>query len=226
MKTYLKLLLVFLSAITANRSYAQFILLKDATGGGIIFNKDYVDINGSPFFKAEWLNGTVTLADARVIKDINVKYDEVVDKPYVRGPQDQTVLLNDKVTEFSMIDNTGSKTVVRKYKNGFTNIPGFTVDSYFEVLADGKVSFLKKKVKVITEDKQYNSAVITKGFFETTKYYIVSNINSTLVKKDKNSVLAALSDKQTELDAFVKANSLNLKDEDDIVKLVDYYNTL
>ena len=46
------------------------------------------------------------------------------------------------------------------------------------------------------------------------------------LKKEKDFILAELSDKRTEVNQYVQSNKLNLKSNDHIVKLLNYYNAL
>jgi hypothetical protein len=45
-------------------------------------------------------------------------------------------------------------------------------------------------------------------------------------KKDKDFILAELSDKQTEVNQYILSNKLNLRNQEHLVKLLTYYNSL
>jgi hypothetical protein len=74
--------------------------------------------------------------------------------------------------------------------------------------------------------KEYNSSVISKAFKDNISYYLVIGNKAFPVKKEKRSILSALGNKQTELEAFIKANNLNLKNDDDLARLINYYNSI
>ena len=208
------------------KSYGQqYVVMQDASGQ-VVSEHNYIDIEGSPYLGTEWFKGNLILANHKTYKDIDLKYDEVKDKVFTKGVNNELIALVDQVTEFSLKYPIMGETTSRTFRLGYPNIAGTTAASYFEVLADGKTQLLKRSVKVVRENKEYNSATITRSFEESIKYYLFSNGNGTLVKNDKKSVLAVLASKQEELERYSKDNKLNLKTDADFTKLIVYYNTL
>ena len=79
----------------------------------------------------------------------------------------------------------------------------------------------------IIESKSYNSPTVTKKI-ETEIHYFVQ-LPSTgkdliSVKRDNKALLAALN--KPELESYVKTNKLNIKKDEDLLKLLNYYSTL
>ena len=70
------------------------------------------------------------------------------------------------------------------------------------------------------------SAVTTREVVDNVDYYLLIDGKAVRIKKDKKSVEAALGSKQAELDSYIKANNLNLKNDADLAKLITQYNTL
>ena len=225
MKKYILAFFLSLFMFTSARSYAQqSILIQDPTGNLIMLQK-YVDVQGSPFYNPEWITGNITLVNNKVYKNVNMKYDQLKDKVYVKANNGDMILLGEKVKEFTLDYPVLGGVSEKKFRLGYFNIPDATADSYFEVLSDGKTQLLKRSTKIIQENKEYNSASSTKTFVEIVKYYMVTQGNGTQVKKDKKSIFKAL-DKQPLLETYSKDNNLNLKLDTDIARLVSYYNTL
>ena len=217
---------LFLFIFTSTGSYAQqSILLQDPTGN-LIMLQQYVDVQGSPFYNPEWVNGNMTLVNNKVYKNVNTKYDQLKDKVYVKANNGDMILLGDKVKEFKLDYPVLGGTSEKKFRLGYYNVPDATAESYFEVLADGKTQLLKRATKIIQENKEYNSASSTKTFVEIVKYYIVTAGNGVQIKNNKKSILNAFADKQPLLESYIKDNNLNLKLDVDIARLVTYYNTL
>jgi hypothetical protein len=204
--------------------YAQ-ITIYDAKGA-LIPEGNYTNIEGTPYLHSEWLKGMLTLANEKSYNHMRMKYDEVKDKVYVEGANHEMIALVDKVKDFNLEFPVDGTVVNRHFKNGYLNIPGTAADAYFEVLAEGKTSLLKRSSKIIQENKEFNSATITKFFTESIRYYLYTGGRGIQVKKDKKALLAALGNKQTELEAYIKDQKLNLKTDADVVKLIVYYNTL
>ena len=45
-------------------------------------------------------------------------------------------------------------------------------------------------------------------------------------KKDKDFITAELSDKRAEVEEYILSNKLNLKNRENVIKLLNYYNSL
>jgi hypothetical protein len=225
MKKSLTLLLTGFLTFSAATVFAQgaYFMVYDAKGQ-VTARNEYVDIQGSPYLDPSWSKGTFTLSNGKIYKDMDIKYDLVKDKMYVKGNNDELVALLDQVRDFSINVPVSGSAVTRHFRTGYTNIPATTNTYYFEVLTEGKTQFLKRSVKSILENKEYNSATVTKSFELNTKYYIYKDGKGTQVKKDKKAILAALGDKQSELETYIKDEKLNLKNDADVVKLIEYYN--
>ncbi|MCX2480323.1 hypothetical protein OQY15_14575 [Pedobacter sp. MC2016-15] len=227
MKKRLTFLLSGFLTVSSASVFAQaaYFMVYDAKGQ-VTAKNEYVDIQGSPYVNPNWSKGTFTLANGKTYKDMDIKYDLVKDKMYVMGDNDESIALLDQVRDFSINVPLSGTTVTRHYRTGYANIPSTTNTYYFEVLADGKTQFLKRTSKNILTNKEYNSATATKSFEEITRYYIYKDGKGTAVKKDKKAILAALGNKQSELETYIKAEKLNLKNDADVVTLITYYNTL
>ncbi len=70
------------------------------------------------------------------------------------------------------------------------------------------------------------AAGTTKSFKDEQDYYILKNGTMTPVKRDEKDILAALADKEPQVTAFIKSNRIKVKNDVDLGKLFDYYNTL
>ena len=215
-------LLLSSGSIVAQEAY---YMVYDAKGQ-VTARNEYVDIQGTPYLSSDWLTGGFILANGKSYTDINMKYDLVKDKMYVKGKNEELIALLEPVRDFTINFPVSGSVMERHFRTGYTNIPGTTNAYNFEVLAEGKTQFLKRSSKVVQENKEYNSATSTKSFEVIIKYYLYTDGKGIQVKKDKKALLAALGNKQTELEAYIKDQKLNLKTDVDVVKLIGYYNAL
>ena len=94
------------------------------------------------------------------------------------------------------------------------------------MLADGNAVLLKRTTKKIFDRKNYSSATINREVQEAEDYYVATGDKVVKVKKTKSSLLAAMPEKADYLELYIKSNSLNLRNDSDMAKLVAYYNTL
>ncbi len=226
-RTKLKFACVLLAGtfISINLQAQQRNDVRDAAGFGMY--SQYTEIKGSPFLFKNWASGNVKTLDKAEKKNVQLKYDEVDDRLLLKGNGEEDMLtFSSPVVEFTIADSENNG-AFRTFKSGFAATKISTEKTLFEVLVDGKVKFLRKNHKVISEGKEYGSAAIVKTVVDGLKYYLVTaNNEPTLVKLDQKSILALLPNKQAELTEYIKTNKLNLKKQEDAVKLVTYYNTL
>ncbi|MBC5993860.1 hypothetical protein [Pontibacter cellulosilyticus] len=228
MKTLLTKL-VFSAALVcaaAASASAQFVALNDHLGVPVR-TKSYTDVKGSPFLFDDWVRGSVIVANGTKFEKVNLMYDQVADELVFKSEKGETKTFVDPVKEFSFkreIDNVviGEKV----FRNGFTPIDGAKPHTFYEVLVDDQTKLLKRTSKSIMEEITYSSATKVKSFETNTAYYIARDNKLTKIKNDKKSVLAALGNKQPELETFIKKNMLDLKKDEDFAKLIAYYNTL
>ncbi|RYE27278.1 MAG: hypothetical protein EOP45_01785 [Sphingobacteriaceae bacterium] len=229
MKNYLYIFsILFLGIVffTPISSKAQF--LSDQVTGRPITAKSYTDIQGSPYLNDNWSKGIVKLNNGETYKDnLYLKYNLLNDELYFKGKNDETLAFVNGVKEFTINTNDKDGTLQEThYKNGFKNIPGYTDNTNFEVLAEGTVTLIKKVSVFISETKEFNSAVTNKKFEQNSKYFILIGTTGKQIKNDKNSVLKILPDKQSEVESYIKKNNLKFKTDEDLSQTVKYYNSL
>ena len=218
MKKNILVLLLFFIIVNCN---AQAI---NNVNGMAVQEVDYTDVKGFPYLFDDWLKGDVTMADNSVHQNMDLKYNLLNDRPYFKNSSQSVLTFADPVKQFT-IKTAGSEQPLL-FRNGYQNIPGVTSSAFLEVLADGKTQVLKKMAKKIQTENVYPNTSTNKYFTENKTYYIFKDNKGTLIKLDKKSVLSNLSDKQTELEAYIKQNNLNLKEDGDLSKLITYYNSI
>ncbi len=189
---------------------AQVQYLQDINGRPII-ERQYTHVEGSPYLFEDWKAGVVRLKSGATYKDIMLKYDQVAEELLFRH-NGQALTFVEPVIEFRF---TGGPL----YRAGYGN-------SFHEILSDGGTKLIRRKMKQVTENREYNSASVTRKFVEVEALFIVKGGEPVRVRKDKKSVLAALGDKTPQLENYIRSERLNLRQEADIARLVEYYNTL
>lgn len=193
--------------------------------GTAIKEQNYSDVKGTPYAFDDWSIGTVQ-TEKGIFNNISIKYSELDDQLFFKSKDDQTIQFADPVKGFTMSYTKDDKQFLTHYRNGYTNIPGSNNSAYFEILADGKYQLLKKTTKKVKQETTYGSTESNKSFMTTTRYYIVTPEKGILIKKDKKSILNTLGNKQTELEAYAKTNNIDFKSDEDLAKLIGYYNSL
>ena len=216
--SFLLSLLILVYSVRAN---AQFI--QDDQGRPVL-TKNYVDVQGSPFLFENWVKATVRFQNGKTYSDVPMKLDIVADKPYFKNPKDEDLLeFIDPVTEFVLFSSEQGPLI---FRNGFKANEGLGKQNFYHVLFDGGTKLLKRKVKKIIETKDFNSASAVRSFEEMTFYYIGKDGLAASIRKDKKNILEVLGNHQAELESYIKEHKLNLKNEDHLIRLFAYYNSL
>ncbi|GGI28942.1 hypothetical protein [Pedobacter mendelii] len=178
------------------------------------------DLEGSPYLYPEWEEATVKFSAGINPLTENVKYDLLEDIVVAKGANDEEYSFNDMPTEFVL---TNSKEI---YRNGFPPMDSMTEKTFYQVIYDGKVKFLKKLSKTVIESKGYASASVTKKVSETINYYVLTKDKKFLkVKNNEKSIIAALGNGDA-LGKFINDNKIDLKSNDGIIKLLTFYDGL
>jgi len=192
----------------------------NTTDGSPVSIQRYEDIKGSPYLTEGWNDGIVKLKNGKSYK-AKLKYDQVSDELHFENNGKELLFVN-PVSEFKVETLKNGKVQSVYFRNGFTS----NAEAFYQVLADGEVILLKKARKVIVDKTPFNSATAVKEFEPQNRYYLYRNKDLISVKNNKKSVLSILSDKNSQLDAYIQTKKLDLNVDEDLSKLVIYYNSL
>ena len=103
----------------------------------------------------------------------------------------------------------------------------FSPNTFVEVLNEGNTKLLKWTKKVIIEERGYGANVLNKIIETVTQYYIAKGNNATLIKLGNGALEDAVGPKNwKQVQAYMKQEGLNPKQEKDMAKLLAYSNTL
>lgn len=217
------LLASLLLSLGANKSFSQAV--SDITG------KNYriklpTEVTGTPYFSDDFAKGIIKLRSGKIINGLSLKYDLKEDLVLYKDSKDSTMEVAEPIAEFKM-ESTTPETKYHLFRSGFNKANGNTEDSFYEILSDGNVKFIRKDVKYTKEFSEYNSKTTVKSIEDKITYYVVKADNTPiLVNKTEKSILNALGNKQTELADFIKIQKLNLKRDGDILKVFEYYQSI
>lgn len=208
----------FILTFVINSTSIAQMYLQDVDGRPFI-EKHAVDVVGTPFLYKDFLEGTVMLSNGKKYENIPLKYNSYKDELYFKNPKDNSLLsFVVPVKEFELAG--------QKYVNGFPAIDNFTDKSFYEILADGKIKLFVKNYKSILENKPYNSATIEKKYEDIKSYFIIKDGNMKRFKPSKKDFLIIFEDKSSKIDAFLKSEKIDFKNNLDLARVVEFYNSL
>jgi len=217
--------LAFLTLLISTANAQEFFRLKESTGMPLR-TRSYTDLKGSPYFLDSWNKGIIVQANGQSYKDVELKYDQLEDELIFRDQQGRELGFAIPVKEFKInyISDGSPKSAL--FRNGFEPFKGSTEKNYYEILYDGPVKLAKKNVKRIEQYREYNSAVTTKSVIERVKYYFYTTNQLKEFKRDVKSIQLAFGEKSPTVLKYIDENKLDLKKDDDLVKIFSFFSTI
>lgn len=220
----LAILLISFSSFAQNPNDAIIVI----TGGGIqtmnIKSKPK-DTKGSYYYNDEWYTGTVKLFSGEEVQAYPLKYDMKMNQIDIKVNESVKVISIGAVKEIIWVKPTGQPEILRNVSL-YKNFEGY---GFLSVLAEGSFTLLKKTELEMLESN-YNGAVDagseSKRYIKKESYYIKSEDKISKIKKRKKTFLKRFKDKAEKVDFFASENSLNFKNDIDLKKIFNYYNSL
>ncbi|GGH17285.1 hypothetical protein [Pedobacter zeae] len=216
---YIFLMLTFISL----KSYSQYALTPFADVQGTMLREiKYEDVKGSPYLSDNWTFGKVTTKSGKQYVDVPLKYNVMDDKLIFKHENGNQMYFVEPVIAFEL-NNLISGTSA-KFVNGLPAIDHYNALSYYEVIFSGPISLFKKTNKVITESKEYGSALINKSFNTTLNYFALSDGKISKITPNRKAISTLFPSKEQQLNDYLKKEKIDLKNDEDLKKLFAYLN--
>jgi len=150
---------------------------------------------------------------------VQLMYDEVADIVLLSDSTHQIQLIKEKLKSFTI----GTDKFINIWVD--SNMTNLYASGYYQALAEGPISLLKKEVKKIRE--RIVGTEIVYQIDVTTDYYVKEKQNLYLID-GKKAIIKMLNNKSQELRKYINAEHLNYnKDKETmLIKVVNYYNLL
>jgi len=202
--------------------FSQILVLEDPVSASVFGAEKYAGISGTPFLYDKWVAGTATVSRG-THKNLELKLDSYSNTLYF-NKDDTPNEFKENVTVFTLMPKPSDSSTYEYYRKGITG-PGLKIDQYVRILFEGKSSFFKSEIKLVTDVSQINAGII-KTFNTSVRYYIMKDDLVRIIKLNKKEVLEILKDKEDKLQPYITEKKLSLKKEDEFVELIKYYNSL
>lgn len=179
-------------------------------------------VKGTPYLDEAYVNGTILYANNT--RTIPLRYNAHKDVMEFQADGQARVL--DPSTTIKKVNFGETTFVVEKY----TNEKGILKYGYFTLLDTGKVSlFSRKSVKFTPgmKGRALDGGDQPAEYRRNPDEFYFKIAGGELIEvKNVKTMIAAFPDKQDELSAFAKKEKISPKDEEELKKLVQYYNSL
>lgn len=194
----------------------------------LLISEQYKNTDGSPYYNEEYLPGKIFDKDGKV-RDVVLKYDTYRDEVELLMDGQVILIAQEIYPKFVIeeIDLELKKVVSREFSNTYT-LPGQKKNKYSQVLfSNSKVKILKAIQTVLVEnsDPGFAGLVVNDRFDTKAFYFLVDGNNQvTELKLNTNAIVNALPN-ETELKQYFKKNKIKIKDEADLVELLNYFES-
>lgn len=183
----------------------------------------YTDIQGTPYLQSEFQEGELLTNDSVLYKGIFFRYDTYSDLMEFKS--------GDNVLR---IGNTTNIKYVKVADQIFHHIKfinnNHIKEGYYKLLVNGTCN-LYSKYKVDFHKQEKPAAYSTPkparfGDIECNYYINFKTDSKPILIKNKKQLLTLLADKQNEITSLIDQHKLNVREEDDLVQLIEFYNSL
>jgi hypothetical protein len=182
--------------------------------------KKYADIQGTPFLDDNWMLARLKISQYKVVDSISVKLNLYERKLHFKNEKGEELQAAINFEEIEIIDANS------KWKNSVF-LPGIANDkeAFFQVITGGSKAKLVKKLIVNKWEIKALNAETQKKFEPEEKLFLF--VNDVLFKANKNcsSLMDAFNNNKS-VEDFVSINGLKCNKEEDLKKLVNYFNSL
>jgi hypothetical protein len=182
--------------------------------------------SGTPFFDENYKYADIVLSKTRKFTSVKMRIDLEMHMVQFIASGMEGELQPGIVKEVSYVDTTADGILFYKFRTGYPASDNRTSNHFYIVMAEGSCSLLRLVEKKITQRKNEITNEVFKDYENVESFYLFTKGEMKRLKKDKDFIMAELADKQVQVNEFVQANKINFRNMDQLVKLINYYNTL
>ena len=179
---------------------------------------------GNPYLLKEWSDGVIRFTSGRVVNQFKLKFDCVKNQLLLQF-DGSTFAAESKVKEFTLYKG-GKKKDSLLFRKGYPAVQNCTVETYYQVLFEGKIALLKLYVKNIIESKQAIPATTTRRLEDVETFYLLKEGTMILLPQDKNDLPKSFPDKSDLLSKFIAEQQLRMRTSEDFIQVAKKYNEL
>jgi hypothetical protein len=177
---------------------------------------DYDNIDGSPYLNNEFVNGIFYVKDTVAIK-LPIRYNIYSD--HMEYKSEGAVYY---------VDSPQSLSRIVLGESVFVYLPFIGKGGYYEMLETGKCRLVQKRRVEFKHSETKPIEGLIKSRFEsnTDLFYLVNNQNQAFRIENMNSVLKALPDQKTKIEAFIKQEKIRNTKKENLIKIIKYYDSM
>ena len=196
--------------------------------GGVPFvNVKFVRlVEGTPYFREEWMDGSLVANTGQVFKDLKLKLDLYDNQVHYQDAKGKELIATTPVKEVLLTAGNGRK--FRFLHSSTINIQGEPIkNGWYELMyEDSTASLFRYYKKDVTERKPYASSTTEQRILTNDKFLVLINNVLIEIKKPRDAP-QVLANKKSELETFLKnQDDPKASTEVRLLALMRYYNSL
>ena len=182
------------------------------------------EVGGSPFFSNDYKLGSVQVNNEKTVTNVPVKFNIFSNAVMVQKNGEEMKLESFELVSYDEPANDGAIKHI-KFRQGYPEIDNHPGTAIYQVLAFGTKIHLLKFLSQKVEDAPTLGDYSRREIVTSQQLYIyIPGGEIKKIKTGKSSVMDALPGMSAKIEEAIKAGDLNLKNESDIVALVNALN--
>ena len=182
------------------------------------------EVGGSPFMNDDYILGSVHVSPEKTVTNVPVKFNIFSNAVMVQKDGEEMRLESFDLVSYDVTGNDGATKHIN-FRQGYPEIDNHTATTIYQVLALGPKIQLLKFLSQKVEDAPTLCDYSRREIVTTTQLYIyIPGGEIKKIKPGKQSLVDALPGMSANIDEAIKAGDLNLKNESDIVIVVNKLN--
>jgi hypothetical protein len=210
--------------VTQGTTSAMSLTFFDAVNGEpIVFAKFVQLVDGSPYFRDDWMKGNVVMNGAeKQYGGILLKLDLYQNEVHYQTLSGVEMIAVTPIQRVILFDTAAQQ--IFNFVNGQFIAANSPVRGWYLLLTEGNATLFKQIQKHLTERRPYNSATTEQSISNSNHYYVLYKGTFTEAKKLRD-LPDLLPEKKSEISDYLKSNNLSGKSDSDFEKVINYFNS-
>ena len=182
---------------------------------------DFAGVEGSMYLYNAWKDGKCVLKDGSELKNRKYRYNIYFQQMQFAFEGDTLAFGVPEQLRKLCLDN---KTFIY---SEFIDDENGKANSYFQIIENGENKLLLKRTINYKFKNMSGTGLPYDTFIRHISFYIQKGDNpAELLPNRKKSFVKLFDENQDKISIFIKKNRLNIRNIDDMKKIISYYNTL
>ena len=195
-----------------------------SVGGEPLMGTKFVRlVEGTPYFSENWMKGSVFIEDNEY-RNFYLRVNILETTLEFMDRKGEQMICTMPVKQVVLTDSIKGVKYVFVHSSLLPENPD-TKHTWLMELVSGPAKLYKLEKKQVNEIRPYGSATTEQHIFNNYSYYVQYNNELKRIKKISD-VSDLLVSRKAAVEEFIKTNRLNAKAEKDLIRVIEYFNTL